>query len=193
MLSSWTDENSSVASRPTSQMKIVTSDEDSLACIRWQLTRKQIWLFCSIRCRGKVFDAEKIFGSHGLFHRRWNTERCQCMLCIPVLIDISVVTTVPSAASPWSPALGLMLRTERFSAGSATANCTVFMATASGLADLPGQSRGEKLSRINTTNTQFFWYLGERFHRYLVLHIKYTNNMVTSLLKYSRFINNKLC
>merc|ERR1712066_1012084 len=50
----WTDESSSAASRPSSQMKIVTSDDDSLACIR---------------CRGKVFDAEKITGSHGLFHR----------------------------------------------------------------------------------------------------------------------------
>ena len=63
-------------------------------------------------------------------------ETYKCMFCISVLINISVVTTVPSAASPWSPALGLMLRTERSTASSATANYSVFTATASGLVDL---------------------------------------------------------
>jgi len=52
--SSWTDETSSLAARPCSGMKIISTDDDKLACIR---------------CRGKVFEAEKVVASHGMFHR----------------------------------------------------------------------------------------------------------------------------
>ncbi len=58
--STWVDEESATSCRPTATVNnMITSDDDKVACLR---------------CRGKVYEAEKVIAAHGLFHRRYSSD-----------------------------------------------------------------------------------------------------------------------
>ena len=81
-VSSWTDENSSVASpSAVAQTKILPSDDESLACVRLGSMTIPQGLTKFFRCGGKVYDAEKLTGSNGIFHRScYNCAECSKIL-----------------------------------------------------------------------------------------------------------------